>query len=45
MLWHGHLGEKVRKGSYPCVNVDTVFVGRLVRLGSYLKLQIMLGEQ
>ena len=37
MLLQGHLGKRGRKGTYPLVNFETIFVGGLVTVGKSLK--------
>ena len=37
MLLQGHLGKRGRKGTYPLVNFETIFVGGLVTVGKSLE--------
>ena len=37
MLLQGHLGKRGRKGTYPLMNFETIFVGGLVKAGKTLE--------
>ena len=37
MLLQGHLGKRGRKGTYPLMNFETIFVGGLVTVGKSLE--------